>query len=185
MVTNLRSVFANTAQAISAASVAQNILHAIERPVTLVAHEVVTSTSIGACVYPEDGRDADSLLKNADSAMYRAKQKGRARICFYTEDLNQLAQERLSLESALRRAISREEFELHYQPRVDVRSRRITSFEALVRWRPMPDELIGPSRFIPLAEETGLIVPLGLWVSGPHARRCASGEMRDTAYEWQ
>ena len=129
-------VLADTAQAISAASVAQNILHAIERPVTLVAHEVVTSASIGACVYPEDGHDADRLLKNADSAMYRAKQKGRARICFYTEDLNRLAQERLSLESALRRAISREEFELHYQPRVNVRSRQVTSFEALVRWRP-------------------------------------------------
>jgi diguanylate cyclase (GGDEF)-like protein len=156
-------VLTNSGQSLSAAAVAHKILRSIEQPVTIRSQEVVTSSSIGVCVYPNDAADAESLLQNADIAMYRAKTKG-TRVCFYTEDLNRIANERLTLENALRRGLSRDEFELHYQPRVSAQSHRVTSVEALVRWRRSEQELVMPGRFIALAEETGLIVPLGEWV---------------------
>jgi EAL domain-containing protein (putative c-di-GMP-specific phosphodiesterase class I) len=115
-------------------------------------------------LYPNDGADAQTLLKHADSAMYRAKESGRNNFQFFTRELNTLMTERLELESRLRRALERDQFLLHYQPRVDLVSGRIVGAEALIRWRLPEHGIVAPGKFIGLAEETGLIVPIGKWV---------------------
>ncbi|QJR11168.1 hypothetical protein DSM104443_02240 [Usitatibacter rugosus] len=147
-----------------AAIVAQKILAAIARPFMLDGQEVRVSASIGISVYPEDGTDEQALGKNADTAMYKAKQEGKNNFQFYSETLNASSAERLSLEKALRHGLERGEFELHYQAKRDVQSGTITGVEALLRWRPDGGDIVEPGRFLPFAEETGLIVPIGRWV---------------------
>jgi diguanylate cyclase (GGDEF)-like protein len=142
---------------------ARNILEGMAQPFRIEGNEIVPSTSIGIAIAPQDGRDGENLLRNADLALYRAKEAGRGTYAFFEESLNQRAQQRRQLESDLRLALERDEFELHYQPLFDLEQNRICSFEALLRWNHPERGMISPVECVPVAEDTGLIVPIGAW----------------------
>lgn len=146
------------------AGVVQRVHAAIAQPWKAGGREFHVSSSIGVAVYPADGERADLLLRNADAAMYKAKENGRNGFQFFTAELNHALMERLNTEHLLRAALARKQFLLHYQPRIDMATGRIAGAEALLRWRLPNQGLVSPARFISVAEDTGLIVPIGRWV---------------------
>ena len=148
----------------AAARVAEKVIASINEPLVLAGHTLRPSPSIGIGIYPTDGHEAETLLKNADAAMYYAKQHGRNQFHFFTTDMNAAASERLLLETQLHRALERREFMLMYQPQVEIGSGRVVGVEALVRWQHPDRGMIHPDEFVPIAEDTGLIVQLGMWV---------------------
>ncbi len=153
---------------------ARKYLDAIALPMKVAGREISVSASLGIAIYPRDGEDPSSLLRNADVAMYRAKELGGNGFQFYSSEMNERMLQKLELENGIRRALDRREFELYYQPKVDLRQGHIVGVEALIRWNHPGRGIVSPGEFIPLAEETGLIVQIGEWVIEESCARLAA-----------
>ena len=151
-------------QSEDAAITARRMLQAVAEAHSIDQHDLHVTTSIGVSVYPDDGLDAETLIKNADTAMYQAKENGRQSYQFFKSAMNVRAVERQSIEESLRRALERQEFALHYQPKINLKTGEITGAEALLRWTHPARGLVPPAQFIPVAEDCGLILPIGNWV---------------------
>src|SRR5262249_19392308 len=157
-----------------AGAAAQKLMRSLDQPFELDGREVFVTASAGIALFPSDGEDADTLLKNADTAMYRAKEMERTSYQFYRADMNARSVERMARESNPRRALERDEFVLHYQPKVEFASGRVIGVEALLRWRHPELGLVAPARFISILEDNGMIVPVGEWVLEQACRQIQS-----------
>jgi len=147
-----------------AAIVSQRVMESLMRPLNLAGHEVVVTPTIGIAVFPEDGNNSEVLFRNADTAMYAAKRNGKNQFQFYNKAMNANAKERLTMESQLRNALERKELQLHYQPQMELDTGRVVGVEALLRWQNKKLGNVPPDTFIPIAEDSGLIIPIGEWV---------------------
>lgn len=147
-----------------ASRLARRIIDSLKNPFDLSEKQVMTQTSVGITLFPDDGDTTEDLIKNADMAMYKAKREGKNQYALFTDEMNRTLVRRVSLEADIRNALDRGEFEVHYQPKVDIDSSFVSGAEALVRWRRRGSEIVPPNEFIPLAEETGVIFELGTWV---------------------
>ena len=148
----------------AAAFTAEKIRATVMTPYSIAKHDLHVTASVGISIYPDDGQDAETLIKSADTAMYHAKDSGRNNYQFFRQAMNARAVERQSIEESLRHALERHEFVLHYQPKVNLQNGAITGAEALIRWQHPDRGLILPAQFIAIAEDSGLIVPIGKWV---------------------
>jgi PAS domain S-box-containing protein len=154
----------NIADKKNATEIAKRILSLFNEPFLILAREIFISISIGIAFYPDDGKDVETLLKNADAAMYKAKEEGKNTFRYYSAEMNKKAKERIHIETKLRYAIKNYEFQLHYQPQYDIATSKLSGMEALIRWEDKEAGMVSPKDFIPLAEDTGMIVDIGNWV---------------------
>ncbi|CAG1769352.1 partial putative signaling protein, partial [uncultured bacterium] len=171
-------------QSDDAAIVARKVISALQQSFIIDGKEVFIGASIGISIYPEDGETANDLIKAADIAMYQAKHEGRNDFRFYTPSLGETVHERLTMDTMLRHALERQELVVHYQPQISLATGKIIGAEALLRWQHPEQGMISPGKFIPLAEETGLIIPIGEWVLRQAAHDLMMLEVSGYPLEW-